>query len=440
MGPLLVGAGCLAAGAEDDDVLGVVGSSRGFPPNEDVDSHAQSVIGGREDDAAFPAAGYLVREGIASCSAALIEPDLVLTAAHCVEGHHDIQFGWGVVGVNTPVRSIARAVHPRFVMPVKNGGVAFQGFDVALLRLAQPAGTEPAPLGSAPRLGRVHAIGYGATAYVPITDGGTRVALGVGTDRRSLEGTVMGQNPTEMFVRFAPGSSACYGDSGGPLFTDDGTLVAVLSRFTELGRCLPKDHSLMGYVRVDAMQDFLQQARECLPRVDEQEVAKCLREDARGLCAVPRFSNRGAPYPVLPKEGDFRKGTALFQLVLNEERSLTIVPEANVRLSLFSEGDARMRVLVDGREVPVVDNTTKEVLEAGKTYEVIVGSCNSQKQTFSLAWGPQRPSGETRSRSLHAMNYVRGALPLELARTFGIASPSQARAHANRPAFHGRRR
>jgi hypothetical protein len=350
----------------------------------DADSNAQPVIGGRREGDLL-AAGYLVREGVASCSAVLVEPDLVLTVAHCVDGHQDIAFGWGEVGENTPVRSTAHAVHPRYIMPPKNGGVSFQGFDVALLRLERPAGVEPAPLGSARRFGKVRAIGYGATSYVA-GESGKLEPHGVGTDRRSIVGTILSQNATEIFVRFDPGMSACYGDSGGPLFTEDGTVVAVLSRFTEIGRCLPKDRSLMGYVRVDAMEPFFREAKACLL---EQDVPSCLREDTRGLCDVPRFDNRGTPRVVEPSEGDLRAGSATFDLSDHEERSLTIAPAANVELTLSSRGDARMRVVPDGQPEPLVERSNTADLQKGKTYAVVIGSCNGAKQSVTLAWRPR---------------------------------------------------
>ncbi|MBX3203872.1 MAG: S1 family peptidase [Labilithrix sp.] len=366
----------------------------------------QAVIGGRRE-AEHAGAGYLVRDGVVACSAALIEPDLVLTAAHCVERHRSFAFGWGEVSAATTVRATTRASHPRYVMPPKNGGVAFQGFDVALLRLERPV-VEIAPLGisSAPPTGSVRAIGYGATSYVARDDGAGE-AHGVGTERRSAAGLVVGHNATELFVRFAPPSSTCYGDSGGPLLAADGSVAAVLSRFTELTRCRPRDRSLMGYVRVDTMAAFFREAKACFgPRdaegpaapVDGAEspaeiadAASCLREDARGLCEAPRFSDREFAAAVRADEGDLRRGATRFELVENAEHAVRMAPAADTTLVAVSSGDARMLVLRAGETEPVATHASTVELEGGRTYDVVVRSCNGAKQKVTLRW---QPSGE----------------------------------------------
>ncbi len=380
---LVVGAGCVVS---DHDA-------------EEVDAKAidQAVIGGRPETE-HPGAGYLVRDGVVSCSAALVAPDLVLSAAHCVELPRSIEFGWGEVSAGTRMPVIARAIHPRFRMPEKNGGVAFQGFDIALLRLERPVEIAPVEIGALVPMGTVRAIGYGATAYVG-RDDGKGEAFGVGTERRSAEGVVVGHNPTELFVRFVARSSACYGDSGGPLFAPDGKVVGVLSRFTELTRCRPRDRSLMGFVRVDTMADFFREAKTCLSAAD---TARCLREDDRGLCDVPRFSDRGFARRIDVDEGDLRRGSTSIELADDQERALRITPRANVRLSLFSRGDAELEVLRVQPSRTTAEPRTDEVagseLESGETYDLVIRSCNGAKQSVTLSWQPVSDPSEAAAR------------------------------------------
>ncbi len=366
----------------------IVTACSGPPASQDVGAQGEPVIGGRTE-ATLASAGYLVREGIASCSAVLVERDLVLTAGHCVDGHHDIAFGWGDVGAHPTVRSTAHAVHPRYIHPPKNGGVVFEGFDVALLRLEAAPGVPPATLGPAPELGRVRAVGYGATSYVA-SDSGVLEPHGVGTERRSLEGAIRGRNATEVFIRFDAGTSPCYGDSGGPLFTEDGTLVAVLSRFTEIGRCLPRDRSLMGFIRVDTMGEFFRHAHECLATED---VKACLREPARGLCVAPRFDNRASPY--LLRLEDAPRGTTAIELGDGEERSLSVTPASDVELTLDTGGDARMRVVRTGTREPIAPPSRRVALAGGSSYELTIESCNGKAQSAVLAWHAPRARATT---------------------------------------------
>jgi hypothetical protein len=358
--------------------------------DDDLGSGREPVVGGFLERG-LESAGYLVREGATSCTAVLIEPDLVLTAGHCVVGHHDIEFGWGQVAEHRTVRSVAYAVHPRYIHPPPNGGVTFQGHDVALIRLERPAGVAPSPLGSAPPHARVRGVGYGAVAYVAGA-GGALQPHGAGTERRSLDGLVRGENETELFVRFDPGSSACYGDSGGPLFTMNGAVVAILSRFTERGRCLPRDRSIMGYVRVDAMSAFLREARACMR---EPDVQACLRDDRRGLCAPPRLDTK-ATTTLTPSAGGAQEET--IHLAERESRTLTVTPEADVVLTLDADGDARMRALRE--RAPIATQVTHVALQGGARYEIVVGSCNGEAQSVVLRW--RRPGAAT------AMGVLRG--------------------------------
>ena len=108
------------------------------------------------------AAGRINIGPMGGCSAALIEADLVLTAAHCViktDGKQqipeDVEFQTGAY----PGRPVERratteiVVHPLY-QPARSKSARKISYDLALIRLAQPISTvTPFPLGVAPKDG-----------------------------------------------------------------------------------------------------------------------------------------------------------------------------------------------------------------------------------------------------------------------------------------------
>lgn len=186
---------------------------------------------------AYPAVGVVHQTMARSfCTGTLVAPDIVLTAAHCVEGDERIDAFYTGNGKATADDS----VDPTSLGMVRHEvaeQIVFPGYglfytcpnpelDVALLRLATPI-TDIAPiaLGASPAIDRTCVtVGFGAH------DTGTEAGTTTFLEKRAASVTVVAARETSVDVRAKSGSSS-HGDSGGPLLCG-GALVATTS-------CLP---------------------------------------------------------------------------------------------------------------------------------------------------------------------------------------------------------
>jgi V8-like Glu-specific endopeptidase len=173
------------------------------------------------------------------CTSTLIGPRTVLTAGHCVGSNPNVLF---VVDSGSRYKAAAIHRHPQY-----RGGNAN---DIAVITLERAvSGITPSKLPvSAPRVGQtITLVGFGQP------DGQTR-EFGVKRQGRNTISRVSGTT-----FSFESGTNVCYGDSGGPSFAQDGTVIGVHSTLTwycgHAGTDMRVD-SYLGWIRQVAGADL----------------------------------------------------------------------------------------------------------------------------------------------------------------------------------------
>ncbi|KAF0707943.1 hypothetical protein As57867_006478, partial [Aphanomyces stellatus] len=195
-----------------------------------ADDNNIRVVGGRE----APVGQYtwtvnLRKNGRFFCGGSLIAPQYVLTAGHCVAdgapdyvsigSHYNYDAGDGEqINVDSAV------AHPSFGDPLL-------GFDVAILKLSEPATTTPIPLASSLALGgsRAKLLGWGQTSgpqgspssvlkendFTVVSNKDCQAKL-----RKSSQFRTWTAQDSHICAGGVSGQAACFGDSGGPLVTN----------------------------------------------------------------------------------------------------------------------------------------------------------------------------------------------------------------------------
>jgi secreted trypsin-like serine protease len=212
----------------------------------------EPIQGGRRDTG-DPAVGLVWFQGGGFCSGALIAPNVVLTAGHCVQdavagfytggGTAAPDVGALPVGKLKQHAVVDQLAHPSYS---PQGGCPNSTFDVGLLRLAKPI-TNVKPLAFATHPPKpnatCNAVGYG------MHDDGTQVTV---EQKRRASETVESVDDTSVLVKYKTGI-VDHGDSGGPLLCG-GKIAGATSCGTD--GAWP-DHREAYYARTDTIRDWI---------------------------------------------------------------------------------------------------------------------------------------------------------------------------------------
>jgi trypsin len=193
---------------------------------------AHAIVGGQPDEGPLSRQSVMVLSSNGGvCSAVVLAPDVVLTAAHCVTGaaEHRVHFR-DEAGEPVLIVPAAKAVHPGY--NAKAIETRRRSIDIALVRI---------PEALPPRFERATLSAGKVSENTFVTVGGYGLARegdakSTGTFRTASLTAVEPHGPSSILL-WAEGSgtaSACQGDSGGPMAS--GTVVAAITSWSAPGR------------------------------------------------------------------------------------------------------------------------------------------------------------------------------------------------------------
>lgn len=214
---------------------------------EDVeasDEQRDPIVGGQTTNA-FPAVGALTRFGSTHCTATVIAPRKLLTAAHCLKGFTASSMKFvlgGSVSAPTHTLSVASITpHPQYNESTLTN-------DIGIVTLASDAPVPPMKL--LPSMDQSFVgkellyVGYGVSNGVNQTGAGTKRYVRMPTS----------QVMTKQFRYQTAGKNTCNGDSGGPAFAEiNGELL--LAGVTSYGDANCTQYGVD--TRADAFKDFM---------------------------------------------------------------------------------------------------------------------------------------------------------------------------------------
>jgi V8-like Glu-specific endopeptidase len=181
-----------------------------------------------------PTAGGSIIEG---CTATLVAPKVLITAAHCIEDAKPNSVAW-VNNAGVPAESPSAASgwrraakiqkHPSYPQQYMN-----HGYDCAVIVLEEPVtGVAPKPY----KKTQLGAAGLGQPARI-VGYGNTNGRAGTGSGTKRELATKIKEVRDGVLTIGSRGAVSCQGDSGGPAFISEGGVetVAGISSYGDIG-------------------------------------------------------------------------------------------------------------------------------------------------------------------------------------------------------------
>ncbi|GAB4068622.1 trypsin-like serine protease [Ancylobacter sonchi] len=191
---------------------------------------AAAIVGGRPADEATRAqTALIVSTRGASCTGVVLAPQVVLTAAHCVQPAANYAAVAFEASGPRIIEASRVALHPQF--DPNSFATRRPTPDLALVRLSAPLpGARPAQLSSEPAL-PARRTAFTLAGYGVVKDGDGKSAGTLRTVELPSIGTTGG-----IMIRLSDGPAAggCTGDSGGPVFLD-GEVAGIIGWSTAAG-------------------------------------------------------------------------------------------------------------------------------------------------------------------------------------------------------------